>query len=70
MKPQTPDEGKKTKSVVLTVNLNSVVIHDELEINGKTGVSRSDPERTPGPIKLRGHGNPHKFRNIWIVEKN
>ena len=62
-------DGKKTKNAVLTAKHNGVVIHDNLEITGPTGGHRSEPEGTPGPIKLQGHGNPLQFRNIWIVEK-
>ncbi len=61
--------GKKTKNAVLTAMLNGVTIHDKLEINGKTGGARNEPEGTPGPIKLQGHGNPLQFRNVWIVPK-
>jgi len=61
-------DGKKQKKARLTAKLNGVVIHKDLEIDGKTGGSRSDPEGTPGPIKLQGHGNPLQFRNIWIEE--
>lgn len=61
--------GKVTKLPRMTLKHNGVVIHDNLEINGRTGGSRGDPEGTPGPIKLQGHGNPLQFRNIWIVEK-
>ena len=61
--------GKKTQNARMTLKHNGVVIHDNLEITGKTGGSRPDPEGTPGPIKLQGHGNPLQFRNIWIVEK-
>jgi hypothetical protein len=63
------ENGKKVKNAVLTARLNGVVIHDKLEINGKTGGSRKEPEGTPGPMKFQGHGNPLQFRNIWIVEK-
>lgn len=62
-------DGKKIKNARMTLKLNGVVIHDNLEITGKTGGSRNEPEGTPGPIKLQGHGNPLQFRNIWIVEK-
>jgi len=63
------ENGKKTKNARLTLRHNGVVIHDNLEINGPTGGSRSEPEGTPGSIKLQGHGNPLQYRNIWIVEK-
>ena len=62
-------EGKKVKNAVMTARLNGILIHDKYEIPGKTGGSRRDPEGTPGPIKLQGHGNPLQFRNVWIVEK-
>jgi hypothetical protein len=63
------DTGKKLKSPILTARHNGVLIHDKLSIIGKTGGSRDDPEGTPGPIKLQGHGNPLQFRNVWIVPK-
>lgn len=61
--------GKKTKNARMTLRHNGVVIHDDLEINGKTGGSRRDPEGTPGQIRFQGHGNPVQFRNIWVVIK-
>ena len=62
-------DGKKISNAILTAKLNGVVIHNKLSINGKTGGSRREPEGTPGPIKLQGHGNPLQFRNAWIIEK-
>jgi hypothetical protein len=61
--------GKIVKKSRLTLKHNGVVVHDDTEIPGKTGGARGDPEGTPGPIQLQGHGNPLQFRNIWIVEK-
>ena len=62
-------DGKLAKKARATVKLNGVVIHDDVEIGGPTGGHRGDPEGTPGPLLLQGHGNPLQFRNIWIVEK-
>jgi hypothetical protein len=61
--------GKVAKNSRLTLKHNGVVIHDDLEIKGKTGGARNEPEGTPGSISLQGHGNPLQYRNIWIVEK-
>lgn len=63
------EDGKKTKNARLTAKLNGVVIHDDVELKGKTGGAREEPEGTPGPLQLQGHGNPLQFRNIWIVPK-
>ncbi len=63
------EDGNKTKNAVITVRQNGILIHDQLEIHGPTGGHRSEPEGTPGPLKLQGHGNPLQFRNIWLVPK-
>lgn len=61
--------GKVAKKARITLKHNGVVVHDNVEIAGPTGGHRSDPEGTPGPVLLQGHGNPLQFRNIWIVER-
>jgi hypothetical protein len=63
------EAGNKVKNARLTLRHNGVVIHDDVEINGPTGGHRDDPEGTPGPLKLQGHGNPLQYRNIWVVKK-
>jgi Domain of Unknown Function (DUF1080) len=63
-------EGKKLKNARVTVRHNAVVIHDDVEIAGKTGInSRNEPEGTPGILLLQGHGNPTQFRNVWVVQR-
>lgn len=62
-------DGKKVAPARITAKLNGVVIHDDAVIGGPTGGHRSDPEGTPGPFILQGHGNPLQFKNIWVVEK-
>lgn len=64
-----PSSGKKAKNARITVKFNGVVVHDDVEIKGKTGGARNEDEGTPGPLQLQGHGNPLQFRNVWVVEK-
>ena len=61
------DGDKKVENARITVYHNGVLIHDDFSIPRKTGVGKKEgPE--PRPIKLQGHNNPVKFRNVWIVE--
>lgn len=62
------EDGTKVKNARITVTHNGVLIHDHVEINGRTD-ERGPPEGTPAPLRLQGHGNPLQFRNIWVVEK-
>lgn len=57
--------GKKTENARITVKQNGTLIHDDYALTNKTGAgAKEGPE--PMPIKLQGHHNPVKFRNIWI----
>lgn len=59
------EDGKKTENARITVYHNGVLIHDDFAIPRKTGAGKKEgPE--PMPIKLQGHANPVKFRNVWI----
>lgn len=59
-------EGKKTGNARVTVVHNGVKIHDDVEIKDKTGGGRPEgPEA--GPILLQDHGNPVRYRNVWVV---
>lgn len=62
------ENGKKTANARITVKLNGVLIHDDIEIPAKTGGGKPEtPE--PGPIYLQSHGNPVFYKNIWLMEK-
>ncbi|MBD3673991.1 MAG: DUF1080 domain-containing protein [Planctomycetaceae bacterium] len=61
------DSGKKVKPAVVTIRHNGVVIHDELELATTPGGGRNDEK--PGSLYLQNHGDPVRYRNIWIVEK-
>jgi hypothetical protein len=62
-----PDMGAR-----MTVKLNGVVIHNNVEMTKRETTSapiRGILRDTPGPIFLQQHGNPVYFRNIWVVPR-
>ena len=62
-------DGKKVKNARLTVRHNGVEVQKDTEATHATAAApvREGPE--PGPIYLQDHGNPVRFRNIWLVER-
>lgn len=59
------DGARKVEDMQLTVIHNGVVIHDAVAVPRKTGAGRPEgPD--PRPIKLQGHANEVRFRNVWI----
>ena len=63
-------DGKKVKNGRMTVKHNGVIIHEDVEIPHTTVGARVREETPdPGPVYLQNHGNPVRFRNIWVVEK-
>jgi hypothetical protein len=65
----TYDGDKKTKNATITVKHNGVVIHDNVELPKSTTAAPVKEGPQPGPLHLQDHGNPVRYRNIWIVEK-
>ncbi|MFT4641193.1 MAG: hypothetical protein ACI8T1_004529 [Verrucomicrobiales bacterium] len=63
------DGDKKTKNARITVIHNGVKIQNDVELPKGTGAGGGLKEVPAGPIVLQGHGNPVRYRNIWIVEK-
>ncbi len=61
--------GGKTANARITVSHNGVVIHDNVELPRATRAAPVKEGPEPGPIYLQDHGNPVRFRNIWVVEK-
>ncbi len=63
------ENGEKTANARMTVKLNGVVVHDDVEVPKSTTASPLKEGSEPGPIYLQNHGNPIRFRNIWLVKK-
>jgi hypothetical protein len=68
--PRFDDSGQLLKAATITVLHNGVLVQDHVEIKGPTG--KQPTKYTPHPLRqplvLQDHGNPVRFRNIWIRE--
>jgi hypothetical protein len=74
--PRWDDEGQLTRPAAVTVIHNGIVLHHRREYLGATdgvgGVPHkalAEYKQRHGPevfIELQDHGNPMRFRNIWI----
>jgi len=60
--------GTKVKNARFTVVHNGVKIHDDVELSKGTGAGGGRKEVARERIYLQGHGNPVRFRNIWLIE--
>jgi hypothetical protein len=60
--------GKKTKDAEMTVRHNGVEIHKNVRLPKGTTAAPVGEGKDPGPLYLQDHGNPVRYRNIWIVE--
>jgi len=64
-------DGKLSSPAYLTVFHNGVLIQNHVELTGPTSWLERAPYRAhpaKQPISLQDHGNPVRFRNIWVRE--
>ena len=68
--PRWDDGGKLLKKAKATVLHNGVLVHHGRELFGRTGHRNYGKYERPHPpkgfIQLYEHGNPVRFRNIWL----
>ena len=65
------DAGKLVSPAIVTVLHNGVLVHNAQAFWGPTQHRRIDPyqpSNATGPIRLQDHGNPVRYRNIWLRE--
>ena len=73
-RPQFDKDGKVTKRATFTVLHNGVLVQDHVVLSGGTGwdgphsASEYKAHADKGPIAMQDHGNPVRFRNIWVRE--
>ncbi|MBK9140600.1 MAG: DUF1080 domain-containing protein [Verrucomicrobia bacterium] len=68
--PKLDAAGRKTANARATILLNGVVIHDNIELPRITGGAVDDKEGQPEGLLLQDHGNPVRYRNIWLEKLN
>ena len=61
-------DPQKARNARITVWLNGVKVHDNVELPSKTGAGKIE-EPTLLPTKLQDHGNPVRYRNIWLIDR-
>ena len=67
--PRFDDAGKVTAKARATVFQNGILVQNNEEFNGPTGIQYSQykDEVKTGPLILQGDHDPVQFRNVWIV---
>jgi hypothetical protein len=69
--PRFDKTGKLLRPAYVTVLQNGVVVQNHFELTGGTSFIEK-PHYTPHPekmpIRLQFHGNPVRFRNMWVRE--
>jgi hypothetical protein len=67
--PKFDEQGKVIDRARVTVFHNGVLVQNNVEIYGITYNDRPAlyiPHASQEPLRLQDHGNPMRFRNIWI----
>jgi len=68
--PRFDDEGKLVKLAFATVFHNGVLVQNHTEFKGSTYYDKPPTyeKHDKGPLVLMYHGDPVRFRNIWVRE--
>ncbi len=69
--PHFAEDGKLQRPATITVLQNGVLVQDHFRLKGETAWDsapeyHAHPDKLP--LQLQFHGNPVRFRNIWIRE--
>ena len=64
------EQRHKTANARLTVRLNGILIHQDVEMPNATTAAPLPEGPEPGPIYLQDHGNPVRYRNIWVLPRD
>ena len=66
--PRWASDGSKLRDAHISSWINGVKVQDNVALPDKTGAGKTE-EPVLLPIRLQDHGDPVRFRNIWIVDR-
>jgi len=69
--PRFGPDGSLLKPARMTVHHNGFLVHDNAELTGPTAHKARPPYKAHPdklPLSLQDHGNPTRYRNIWLRE--
>ncbi len=69
--PRFAEDGRLLKPAIITVFHNGVLTQDHVELMGPTNWCSRTPYSKHAeklPLALQDHGNPVRYRNIWVRE--
>lgn len=66
--PRWAADGSKIRNAHITAWLNGVKVQDDVELPNKTGAGKPE-EPVLLPTHLQDHGDPIRFRNIWVIDR-
>jgi len=69
--PRFAEDGKVSTPGFVTLFHNGIAVQNHFELKGNTNFDKAaayqkHPEK--GPIRLQNHGDPVRYRNIWLRE--
>jgi hypothetical protein len=62
-------DKQKTSPATISVWHNGVLVQNRVELANKTGGGAQEGPQSL-PTKLQDHGNPVRFRNIWLIDRS
>lgn len=68
-RPLFDDNGNLTQPARMSILHNGILIQDNAELTGPTAWKKRPPYKPHAselPISLQDHGNPVRYRNVWI----
>ena len=68
-RPHFDEDGSVVTPARVTIYHNGVLVQDGVKLTGPTTHQDRPPYEQHAarlPLRLQGHGNPVRFRNVWV----